>query len=169
MACVDVCAQIEPLLPPLKAEVRERVTAKDASMQEYAVRWIEAIRKALPRPFNNRLLTVFAPTDTGDKALVCRFVRPQPPPDTELLPNDERRLLRFVSLIPFLDDAQLGVSLDVWNTTSSFLDLCAGDAEEHALMLCNLFLVCSAQMHASCSHAHVPHTRMCMLACLLYE
>jgi len=31
------------------------------------------------------------------------------------------------------------MSLDVWNTTKSFLDLCAGDAEEHALLLCNMF------------------------------
>ena len=27
-----------------------------------------------------------------------------------------------------------------WNTSDSFLDLAAGDAEEHALLLCNLFL-----------------------------
>lgn len=56
------------------------------------------------------------------------------------MPNHERRLLRFVSHIPFIDDAALGGHLDVWNTTASFLDLLAGDAEEHALLLCNLFL-----------------------------
>ena len=65
--------------------------------------------------------------------------RPQPPPPNDMMASDERKLLRFVSHIPFVDDAALGASLDVWNTTASFLDLLAGDAEEHALLLCNLF------------------------------
>ena len=57
-----------------------------------------------------------------------------------MMPSDDRKLLRLVSHIPFIDDAALGAHLDVWNTTASFLDLLAGDAEEHALLLCNLFL-----------------------------
>lgn len=133
-------AQVEPLLPPLKPQVRERFSTKDANMQEHAAKWVKQIRASLPPACKGREVTVFAPTSTGDKALVCRFVRPQPPPESEVMPN-ERRLLRFVSLIPFLDDAALGAHLDVWNTSASFLELCAGDAEEHALLLCNLFLV----------------------------
>ena len=131
---------IDPLLPKVKSEARERYTAKDAGMQEFATGWIKAIRTSLPPVGKDRPLTVFAPTASGEKALVCRFVRPQPPPPTAMMPNDERTLLRFVHLVPYMDDAALGASLDVWNTTASFLDLCAGDAEEHALLLCNMLL-----------------------------
>ena len=131
---------VEPLLPPLKSEVRERFTTKDASMQEFAVRRVRQTRLSLPKHLHHRPVTIFAPTAMGDKALVCRYIRPQPPPNPEMLPNDDRRLLRFVSLIPYLDDAALGAHLDVWNTTDSFLDLSAGDAEEHATLLCNFFL-----------------------------
>ena len=131
---------VNPLLPPLKSEVRERFSTKDANMQEHASRWVKTIEKSLPKPLQERDVTVFAPTTTGDKALVCRFMRPQAPPPSDIIPNDEGRLLRFVSHIPFVDDAALGAPLDVWNTTASFLDLLAGDAEEHALLLCNMFL-----------------------------
>eukprot|EP00908_Phaeocystis_cordata_P004645 Transcript_15044.p2 GENE.Transcript_15044~~Transcript_15044.p2 ORF type:complete len:316 (+),score=173.33 Transcript_15044:727-1674(+) len=54
--------------------------------------------------------------------------------------QSEQGLLRFVSLVPYLDDSALGAKLDVWNTSASFLDLCAGDQEEHALLLCNYLL-----------------------------
>ena len=109
-------------------------------MQEFAAEWVKQVRAAWPIGSKERQITVFAPTVTGEKALVCRFVRPQNPPPKSMGPDDEHSLLRFVSLVPFLDDAALGLHLDVWNTTKSFLDLCAGDAEEHALLLCNLFL-----------------------------
>ena len=64
-------------------------------------------------------------------------MRPQAPPG-EL--SSEKQLLRFVSLLPRMDDAALGLSLDVWNTSHSFLELSSGDEEEHALLLCNFFL-----------------------------
>ena len=121
-------------------------------MQEFASRWIKQTRLSLPKHLRDRAVTVFAPTSTGDKALVCRFVRPQPPPDPDLLPNDAKRLLRFVSLIPYIDDAAMGARLDVWNTTASFLDLCAGDAEEHALLLCNLFLALRKEAYVILGH-----------------
>ena len=95
-------------------------------------------------------MTVYAPTPAGDKALVCRYIRRQNPPYAELRLSEKtdeastasnmRALLRYVSLIPYLDDAATGARLDVWNTADSFLDLNAGDAEEHATLLCNLFL-----------------------------
>ena len=129
---------INPLLPALKANVRERFSAQDMNMQEFAVGWIQSVRNTPSA--RERQIKVFAPTSSGERALVCRFVRPQPPPPAAQLPHDERTLLRFVSLIPFLDDAALGMSLDVWNTTKSFLDLCAGDGEEHALLFCNMLL-----------------------------
>ena len=65
-------------------------------------------------------------------------MRPQPPPAE--LGKSKQQLLRFVSLIPYLDDSSLGAKLDVWNTSDSFLELCAGDSEEHAVLLCNYLL-----------------------------
>ena len=58
-----------------------------------------------------------------------RFCAAQPPPE-ELGGYQARPalLLRYVSLIPFLDDAALGAKLDVWNTSHSFLELGAGAA-----------------------------------------
>ena len=96
--------QVDPLLPPLKELERERTTAKDAAMQEFAATWVAGVRGSLPLAANSRErpITVFAPTVTGERALACRFVRPQPPPPSSQLANDERSLLRFVSLLPSL-------------------------------------------------------------------
>ena len=66
-----------------------------------------------------------------------------------MMPSDDLKLLRLVSHIPFIDDASLGAHLDVWNTTASFLDLLAGDAEEHALLLCNLFLAMGKKVRSA--------------------
>ena len=47
---------------------------------------------------------------------------------------------RFVSLIPFADDSSLFEGLpDMTCTAQQFLDLGAGDSEEHAMLLCNYF------------------------------
>lgn len=127
---------INPLLPLPKEEERERLSARDAEMQAFAKGWLKSVGR------DDRHLRVFVPGADGEKALLCRFVRPQNPPDE--LRSSAEQLLRFVSLVPFLDDAALdGGALDVWNTSDSFLDLGAGDQEEHALLLCNYLLALS--------------------------
>nr|XP_058923206.1 coiled-coil and C2 domain-containing protein 2A isoform X2 [Kogia breviceps] len=48
---------------------------------------------------------------------------------------------RYVSLIPFLPDTVSFAGIcDLWSTSDQFLDLLAGDEEEHAVLLCNYFL-----------------------------
>ena len=89
-----------------------------------------------------------------DWVLATRFVTPEDPPakayDTQLpLEKQMAQLARFVGLIPFLDDFQLDGgadgadvdpdSLDVWCTSAEFIDIMAGDWEEHATLLCNFF------------------------------
>jgi hypothetical protein len=79
-----------------------------------------------------------------------RFLRPLPPPDALGVSSAAgpaaagatiAALLRFVSKVPFVEDSALfQASVDVWNTSSEFLELCAGDYEEHALLLCNYLL-----------------------------
>ncbi|EKX45015.1 hypothetical protein GUITHDRAFT_163401 [Guillardia theta CCMP2712] len=88
-----------------------------------------------------------------DWVLGTRFLCIQePPPDLvkKSLGVHEQmlQLLRFVSLIPFLEDFHLEDhgddididSLNVWCTSSEFIDIMAGDWEEHASLLCNFFL-----------------------------
>ena len=131
---------INPLLPPPKEEERERLTTHDAKMQEFAKEWVKTIARG------ERHVRVFAPGADGQKMLLCRFIRPQNPP-SELIGN-ERQLLRYVSLVPFLDDAAMeGGALDVWNTSDSFLDLGAGDQEEHAILLCNYLLAMNKESY----------------------
>ena len=49
-------------------------------------------------------------------------------------------MARFVSLIPFAEDSSLFEGLpDMTCTAQQFLDLGAGDSEEHAMLLCNFF------------------------------
>ena len=51
-----------------------------------------------------------------------------------------RKIVRFVSLIPFLDDwMAFPGDNDIWCTSNEFLEISAGDWEEHAVLLCNLF------------------------------
>lgn len=50
-------------------------------------------------------------------------------------------ILRFVSLIPCTSEwIAFRRRQDVWPTCREFLDICTGDHEEHALLLCNYFL-----------------------------
>ena len=83
----------------------------------------------------------------GRSRLVCRYVTEEEPPlslfDGDMV-NDLygiEKVARFVSLIPFLTDAQMfeGKAVDLWCTSKTFLDIQAGDWEEHAILLCNFF------------------------------
>ena len=82
----------------------------------------------------------------GDAVLICRYLLPQnPPPGIDSL----LRAARFVSLIPFLDDWQTFgcANLDVWCTSQEFLDIGAGDWEEHGILLHNF--IWWLQIHAN--------------------
>lgn len=47
---------------------------------------------------------------------------------------------RYVSLIPFLEDNQAFTDMpDLYCDSQEFIDLGAGDYEEHAILLCNYF------------------------------
>ncbi|EFB27871.1 hypothetical protein PANDA_004355, partial [Ailuropoda melanoleuca] len=100
---------------------------------------------ALKFPHRQCLTTV---TDiSGKTVFVTRYLKPLSPPQ-ELLdahPNDPQAtaelVARYVSLIPFLPDTVSFAGIcDLWSTSDQFLDLLAGDEEEHAVLLCNYFL-----------------------------
>ncbi|XP_043762095.1 coiled-coil and C2 domain-containing protein 2A isoform X6 [Cervus elaphus] len=65
--------------------------------------------------------------------------------EPQLVPGESVRekelVARYVSLIPFLPDTVSFAGVcDLWSTSDQFLDLLAGDEEEHAVLLCNYFL-----------------------------
>ncbi len=47
---------------------------------------------------------------------------------------------RFVSMVPFIDDLTMFQNMpDMYSSCQEFLDLGAGDYEEHAILLANYF------------------------------
>merc|ERR1712176_54341 len=80
----------------------------------------------------------------GQSRLICRFVRPQRPPENidPQSPFAIEAAARYVLLIPFLSDAEmfsLDLGGDLWCTDQEFLNIQCGDWEEHAILLCNYF------------------------------
>ncbi|KAJ3196677.1 Coiled-coil and C2 domain-containing protein 2A [Irineochytrium annulatum] len=90
-------------------------------------------------PTTRPAITPIVPDLKGHTHLLCRYIRPQsPPPD---LPTG-RHLLRYVSHIPYVAVRTALAAADalLWCTSDQVLDLGAGDAVEHAILLCNLLL-----------------------------
>ena len=82
----------------------------------------------------------------GRTVFVTRFLRPIRPPD-ELIENGETSLestvnvAKFVQMIPFVADSLIFPGLcDIWSRCDQFLQILAGDEEEHSVLLVNFFL-----------------------------
>lgn len=83
----------------------------------------------------------------GTWALLPQFIGPQQPPPEATTPEEAAR---FVALIPFVEDwpasndnssgASVRRVVDVWCSTAEFIEIHAGDWEEHAVLLCNYLL-----------------------------
>eukprot|EP00501_MAST-03F_sp_TOSAG23-6_P000862 GSMAST32.ASY1.ANO1.898.1 assembled CDS len=93
---------------------------------------------------SDRELEVLVPDLTGHEQLITRYIRPQEPPPAlagNVTMSRVAEIVRFVSVIPFLNDWHVdGDKNDIWCTSEQFLNLQAGDWEEHAILLCNYFL-----------------------------
>ncbi|XP_070613462.1 coiled-coil and C2 domain-containing protein 2A isoform X3 [Erythrolamprus reginae] len=134
---------IEPQLIPGES-IQERFdTQEDEKLLQAAERY--KAECALKFPDRQCLITVI---DISGKTLfVMRFIKALNPPE-ELLrvhpdsPQQTSELVaRYVALIPFLPDTVSFAGIcDLWSTSDQFLDLLAGDEEEHAVLLCNYFL-----------------------------
>ena len=76
----------------------------------------------------------------GYSIFMPRFLTPLRPPGDPLDENAYQEAARYVALIPFKIDSQAFQDLpDIWANCQEFLDLRAGDYEEHAILLCNYF------------------------------
>ncbi|XP_031197991.1 coiled-coil and C2 domain-containing protein 2A isoform X2 [Mastomys coucha] len=134
---------IEPQLVPGEP-IREKFDTQEDEKLLQATEKFQA-ECALKFPHRQCLTTV---TDMNGKAVfITRYLKPLNPPQ-ELLnvyPNNPQAtaelVARYVSLIPFLPDSVSFAGVcDLWSTSDQFLDLLAGDEEEHAVLLCNYFL-----------------------------
>ena len=74
------------------------------------------------------------------KVFLSRFIRPvAPPPELGSPDNDPlylEKVIRFVSLIPSIDASIFQDLPDIWIDNQTMLDMCFGDYEEHAILLC---------------------------------
>uniref|UniRef100_A0A8C3XVW0 Coiled-coil and C2 domain containing 2A n=1 Tax=Chelydra serpentina TaxID=8475 RepID=A0A8C3XVW0_CHESE len=134
---------IEPQLIP-GDPVREKFdTQEDEKLLQAAEKY--QTECALKFPSRQCLTTVV--DINGKTVFITRYIKPLNPPQ-ELLnghPNNSQAaaelVARYVALIPFLPDSVSFAGIcDLWSTSDQFLDLLAGDEEEHAVLLCNYFL-----------------------------
>lgn len=134
---------IEPQLVPGEP-VREKF---DSQEDEKLLQATEKFQAECASQFPRRQCLTTVLDLSGKTVFVTRYLKPLNPPQ-ELLeahPNDPQAtaelVARYVSLIPFLPDSVSFAGIcDLWSTSDQFLDLLAGDEEEHAVLLCNYFL-----------------------------
>ncbi|KAM3938645.1 coiled-coil and C2 domain-containing protein 2A isoform 2-T2 [Leptodactylus fuscus] len=134
---------IEPQLVPGEP-IREKFDSREDEKLLQAAEKFHS-EAALKFPTRQCLTTV---TDiNGTTVFVTRYIKALKPPQ-ELLDADPSNVqatselvARYVSLIPFLpDNVSFAGICNLWSTSDQFLDLLAGDEEEHAVLLCNYFL-----------------------------
>ncbi|XP_059502667.1 coiled-coil and C2 domain-containing protein 2A isoform X2 [Stegostoma tigrinum] len=134
---------VEPRLVPGEAINEKLETQEDEKLLQKAEKFQKEVKQKFP---NRRCITLV--TDlTGKLVFITRFIKALSPPQ-ELLdafPHDYEATMelvaRYVSLIPFLPDSISFAGIcDLWCTSDQFLNLLAGDEEEHAVLLCNYFL-----------------------------
>ncbi|KAM6150477.1 coiled-coil and C2 domain-containing protein 2A isoform 1-T1 [Erethizon dorsatum] len=134
---------IEPQLVPGES-VREKF---DSQEDEKLLQATEKFQAECALKFPNRQCFTTVIDISGKTVFITRYLKPLNPPQ-ELLnayPNNPQAtaelVARYVSLIPFLPDTVSFAGVcDLWSTSDQFLDLLAGDEEEHAVLLCNYFL-----------------------------
>ncbi|XP_023555355.1 coiled-coil and C2 domain-containing protein 2A isoform X2 [Octodon degus] len=134
---------IEPQLVPGQP-VREKF---DSQEDEKLLQATEKFQAECALKFPNRQCFTTVIDLSGKTVFITRYLKPLNPPE-ELLnayPSNPQAIAelaaRYVSLIPFLPDtASFTGVCDLWSTSDQFLDLLAGDEEEHAVLLCNYFL-----------------------------
>eukprot|EP00762_Andalucia_godoyi_P003172 ANDGO_00990.mRNA.1 Centrosomal protein of 76 kDa OS=Danio rerio GN=cep76 PE=2 SV=1 len=107
-------------------------SAAERDLLVYAKHWWKAY------PHKNRLVRLFAPSESGHSRPVCAYVRPL---ITDRLLETPRQSSRFVSLIPMQKETQLGAGqAEIWFSQHAFLSRSRGDTANHALLLCSLLL-----------------------------
>lgn len=89
----------------------------------------------------NKNVKIWGENIMGHSIFLPKFLDTlQPPPGFPIDKEAYKKAARYVSLIPFKNDSQFFKDLpDIYSTCQQFIDLRAGDYEEHAILLCNYF------------------------------
>nr|DBA29304.1 TPA: hypothetical protein GDO54_009541 [Pyxicephalus adspersus] len=134
---------IEPQLVPGEP-IREKFDSREDEKLLQAAEKFQN-EAALKFPTRQCLTTVI--DINGSTVFITRYIKALQPPQQllEANPNNiqatSELVARYVSLIPFLpDNVSFAGICNLWSTSDQFLDLLAGDEEEHAVLLCNYFL-----------------------------
>eukprot|EP00931_Biecheleriopsis_adriatica_P026090 TRINITY_DN15896_c0_g1_i1.p1 TRINITY_DN15896_c0_g1~~TRINITY_DN15896_c0_g1_i1.p1 ORF type:complete len:1745 (+),score=308.47 TRINITY_DN15896_c0_g1_i1:250-5235(+) len=136
--CLGLDVTVHPVLvPPTRVQSQVARGKEPNMMLKHVQKWHDSLRTS----YDGRLLALGTDMD-GRSRLICRFIRPQRPPD-HINPGDPfaiERAARYVSLVPFLQDNQMFQDIeDLWCTDQEFLNIQCGDWEEHCILLCNYF------------------------------
>ncbi|XP_040413141.1 coiled-coil and C2 domain-containing protein 2A isoform X3 [Cygnus olor] len=141
---------IEPQLIPgesVREKMNEMLKKFDTQEDEKLLQAAEKYEAECTSKFPSRQCLTTVIDLNGKTVFITRYVKPLNPPQ-ELLdacPDSSQTtaelVARYVALIPFLPDSVSFAGIcDLWSTSDQFLDLLAGDEEEHAVLLCNYFL-----------------------------
>lgn len=125
--------------PPMKIDqtVSERESAEKIEVKLRAESWMQKMKSN--EYAKGRNIRLMATPTNGLPILVCRMITPQNLPDGYTR-DDRVKIARFVSLFPNVSDNQVfGTINDVWCSSQQFINMKAGDDEEHAALLCNYF------------------------------
>ena len=143
---MSVYIQFAPALAKPEPTLSDPGVGEDESVLRHAKVWEKECR-AVSRHTKQRPYRAVATDGMGRSVHLCRYIASaQLPPGFQGAIADEptlRQLMRFCHLVPHVTDMSafnLPPGVDIWTTSQEFLDMCAGDSEEHALLLCG-FLV----------------------------
>ncbi|XP_048583350.1 coiled-coil and C2 domain-containing protein 2A isoform X3 [Nematostella vectensis] len=129
---------IEPPLQPSQPMAERFESNESEKLLHNAQIWLSGLKKKFPK----REFKALATDLTGKKVFITRYIRSQKPPE-DLLGQSQKEmelLARYVSLVPYVSDSAAFPDLcDIWATSEQFLQMLAGDEEEHAILLCNYF------------------------------
>ncbi|CAK70738.1 unnamed protein product (macronuclear) [Paramecium tetraurelia] len=111
--------------------------AESTNLFLYGIRQLNRYREQ----FKDRYIKFWAENLKGESVFLPRFITPLKPPEIDFTANSIEKAARYVSLIPFRNDTEVFRDLpDIYCNSQEFIDLRAGDFEEHALLLCNFFM-----------------------------
>jgi len=134
---------LDPVLElPNESEADYYPGAENPSFLFHGFQWLSNKKNTI-EVLKDRRVILWAENSKFQSVFLPRFLCPQEPPPGLLLEDDPdpiAKVVRFVSLIPHVEDSRAFRDMpDVWTSSQEMLDLGFGDYEEHALLLCNYF------------------------------
>ena len=136
---VNLSLGMDPIIEcPSKNDADYYPGGEDPQLLIAGSNWLQNIRKS--QKLSGRNIRLWGEDLKGVSIFIPKFFLPMKPPFDMIDESSYQKAARYVSLIPFKNDSQQFKDLpDIWCTSQQFLDLRAGDYEEHALLLCNYF------------------------------